>query len=57
MTVTRTNKGNFNIYVSDATGAEDIATDLVDTLNAESVHAEDVIYFDTTDKIAIARRG
>ncbi|MHA1865182.1 MAG: hypothetical protein ACTSWZ_01625 [Candidatus Heimdallarchaeaceae archaeon] len=56
MTVTRTNKGRFNIYTSDASTTANVVSDLVQALDDEGVHAEDVIYFNTTDKIAIARR-
>jgi len=57
MTVSKTTKGRYNIYTSSAATTSNVISELVQALNDDSMHAVSVIYFNTTDKTAVAEVG
>lgn len=45
--------GRFQAYISDATGAASIFTDLAGALNTENIPPRNVILFDIVNKIVV----
>ena len=57
MTVTTSVKGKYKVYVSGASTTANVITELAQALSDDGIKSSGVIYFNSTDKTAVAEVG